>query len=113
MEPLELALRYMEIFYSGENLEELHDIFGENFSFEGPFATFDSASDYIGSLCADPPRHCSYKLLHSFADDSSACLLYQFSKPGIAAPVPMAQLFEVSGGKIEKIQLIFDRTPFC
>ena len=111
MKPLELALSYMEIFYSGENLEKLHEIFGEPFTFEGPFAAFEGSSNYIENLLADPPHNCNFTLLHSFADDSSACLLYQFTKPG-GIKVPMTQLFEVSGGKIRRIQLIFDTAPF-
>ena len=35
--PLELARRYMEVFYSGLDAEELRPILAEDLVFEGPF----------------------------------------------------------------------------
>ena len=55
MKPLELALRYIEIFYSGKDLEKLTDILAEELSFSGPLYTFPSARDYINSLLKDQP----------------------------------------------------------
>ena len=40
---LEIAVRYMGIFYSGENLDELENIFLDTLVFEGPPYRFDSA----------------------------------------------------------------------
>ena len=110
MSPVNLAKKYMEVMFSGSDLDQLRPLFGEPFLFEGPFFTFESAEDYIRSLKADPPVEFKYKLLKSWEDDSSACLIYQFSKPGISTP--MMQWFEVKSGKINKILLIFDSKAF-
>ena len=110
MKPLELAHKYMALFYDGGSLDSLSQLLGENFSFTGPFHQFQSASEYIESLKSDPPIDMQYTILHAYEDESSACLVYQFSKNGISTP--MAQTFEVSDGKISRILLVFDATVF-
>ena len=110
MSPLDLALKYMEAIFSGRNIEELAQLLSENFNFSGPLYKFDSAEEYIKSLKADPPEGFKYKLIKSFQNESSACLIYEFSKPGIC--VPMAQLFEIKNSKICNVLLIFDTEQF-
>ena len=82
----------------------------DDFSFSGPFYQFDSAEGYIESLQSDPPNGFQYEIIRSFEDESSACLIYRFSKPGVSTP--MAQWFEMKDGKIRKILLIFDSGAF-
>ncbi|HJP17661.1 MAG TPA: hypothetical protein QF468_03285 [Nitrospinota bacterium] len=108
---MDLALRYMQIFYSGKNIDRLYQLFSDDFSFSGPLFQFDSAKGYINSLINDPPEGLAYKIIQSFESESSACLVYKFSKPGISC-VPMAQLFETEKDKIKKITLIFDTQSF-
>ncbi len=106
MKPMELALKYMEIFFSGEDIEELSHLFAEDLTFRGPLYEFNSAQDYINSLKSDPPRGFAYEIIGSFEDSSSARLVYRFTKPGVSTL--MAQLFEVRDDKIIKIVLVFD-----
>lgn len=110
VKPLKLARKYMYIFYSGADIDGLRAILAENVTFEGPFFKFDSAEAYLGSLRGDPREGFAYELIHSFEDDSAACLVYRFSKPGVETL--MAQMFEVEGDKITKIVLIFDPRAF-
>ena len=110
MAPLDLALKYMEIFYSDTDIEALGQILAKSFTFEGPLFQFDSAEDYLDSLRGDAREGLAYDLIKSFEDESSACLIYQFSKPGIS--IPMAQMFEIDGDKIGKVVLIFDTRAF-
>ncbi len=110
MNPLELAQQYMDIIFLGGEIENLRPLFTPEFTFNGPFYTFESAEEYIVSLKADPPEGFQYQIIRSYQDESSACLVYQFSKPGIRTM--MAQLFEVHQDKISKISLIFDTKAF-
>ena len=110
MRPLELALKYMEIFYSGNDLERLNDILAEDLSFIGPLYTFNSAEDYINSLLGDPPIGMRYEILKTFEDENSTCIIYQFYKGNVSST--MCQLFEVEDEKISKINLIFDTNAF-
>lgn len=110
MTPIELALRYLEIFFSGNDLEALRPLFADDLIFEGPFFTFSSADAYLDSLRDDPPAGMAYELLATFERASSVCLIYRFSKPGVQTP--MAQWFEIQGEVIRKIVLIFDTGAF-
>lgn len=110
MSPLDVALRYMEIFFSGRNLERLHEILGDPFEFTGPLYRFDSARAYVESLQADPPEGFAYRLLQTFADGGRVNLIYQFSKPGVETV--MSQFFQIRDGRIARTLLIFDTGPF-
>ena len=110
MTPLDIALRYMDIFYSGQELERLDAIMADEMCFEGPFFRFDSAHDYITSLLSDPPVGCEYQLLHTFEKGPMVNLIYEFSKPSIHTI--MSQLFEVQEEKITSVRLIFDSGAF-
>ena len=110
MTPLELAEKYMDCVFKTGNLEELRNILSDDLQFRGPFFHFDSADDYVNSLRNDPPENFEYEILKSYTDNSSACLVYQFSKPGVSTP--MTQTFEAIDGKISSILLIFDTGVF-
>lgn len=107
--PLDLALKYMDTFYSGR-IEDLSHLLARDCIFKGPFFEFDNAEAYIDSLMKAPPRGLEYKIIDAFENETSACLVYRFFKPGLS--VPMSQLFETRDGKIYRILLIFDTVPF-
>lgn len=106
MKPLKIALRFMDVFYHEDDPELLRELLHGNLVFEGPLYEYSSADDYIEALSQDPPRDMDYRILKSFADDSSVCLYYEFSKPGIKTP--MVHLFDIEDGKIRRIRLLFD-----
>ena len=110
MSPLTLALKYMEIVFDGTEVGALRSLLAHDCAFQGSFYEFDTAEAYIQSLEADPPVGFDYEIIHAFEAASSVCLIYHFSKPGIS--VPMAQVFDVSEDKIQKILLIFDTGAF-
>ena len=110
MTPLDIALRYMKVFFSGGGIEALRPLLADDFRFEGPFYTYDSADAYIDALKADPPEGFAYTLIDAFEGASSACLIFEFSKPG--SRIPMAQLFEIENGSISKVLLLFDTDAF-
>ena len=110
MKALELALKYLEVFFSGENLDELKSLLADNVSFAGPIYKFSSADSYINSLKEDPPKGLKYEIIKLFEDENSACIIYQFTKENVLTP--MAQLFETEDGKLSKIVLIFDSKDF-
>ncbi len=108
--PLVLVFKYLEIFYSGKKLNNLNSIFADDLKFEGPFYQFNSAAAYIESLEKAPPKGMKFKILKSYEDATSACIIYQFFKGKITTP--MAQLFEIESEKIKTIKLIFDTKVF-
>lgn len=110
MRPLEFANKYLEIFYSGKNIQDLSRLFSTDLKFNGPFYTFDTSEAYVNSLLSSPPKNFKYSILHSYENATSACIIYQFSKPGVT--LPMTQFFEVKNEKISEILLIFDTAKF-
>ena len=110
MRPLELAQKYMDIVFSTGDFDQLRNILSDDLQFSGPFFNFDSADNYVNSLRNDPPENFEYEIIKSYADSSSACLVYQFSKPGVSTT--MIQTFETIDGKICSILLIFDTGAF-
>lgn len=110
MKPLELALAYMRIVFSTGKMDALSDLLADNLQFQGPFFNFNKASDYIKSMLQNPPEGFEYQIIKTIVDETSACLIYQFSKPGVSTI--MTQVFETSNGKIDKIWLVFDSKAF-
>lgn len=108
--PRELALAYLDIFCDGTELERLRDLFAPDLRFSGPFVEFDSAGAYIESLLHNPPQDCRADILHVFEQENRVNLIYRFSRPGLSTL--MSQVFEVRGGRITRIILIFDTGPF-
>ena len=101
MSPIELAKKYLEIFYSANNLERLYSICDENLVFSGPFIQSNTASEYVESLVEDPPVGMSYQIVSAYENTNSACVIYEFSKGDIN--VLMAQEFYTAAGKITQI----------
>lgn len=110
MTSLELATRFMEIFYSGEPPENLKKICSQDMTFEGPMYQLSNLEDYIQSLNESPPDGMQYQILKSYEDENSACLIYIFERGTIETV--MSQLFIIKEGKINHIQLIFDSHQF-
>lgn len=110
MNKMKLVLKFMEILYAGQNLEELAPLLSKDFTFQGPLFQCNSAEEYIRVLKSDPPVGFKYNLIESYQNSNSVALFFLFSKPGIK--VPMAQLFEIRNDKICKIYLIFDSKAF-
>jgi len=110
LSPLDLANKYMDIFYSSGAISELEGILAPNCVFEGPFYQFDNAKAYIDSLIKSPPRDMKADILESYENDHSACLIYKFSKSNVSCD--MCQRFEIENGMIVRITLIFDTGRF-
>ena len=110
MRPLDLVIKYMDIFYGEKDPLLLKNIFFFFFIFKGPFFKFNSAKDYIDSLLEAPPKDMSYKIIESFENENSACLIYSFTKGNVKSK--MSQLFKVKDEKISEIILIFNTKDF-
>lgn len=110
MSPLQLANRYMNILFDEGELDDLLELFADEFQFSGPFYEFSSGRTYVDALKAGPPRDFSYETIGAWEDDTSACIMYQFQKPGIS--VTMSQFFEIDNDRICRILLVFDTAPF-
>ncbi len=110
MKPLDLALRYMHLVFITGDFDALWNILGLDLKFKGPVFEFESAEAYIKSMQENPPDRFEFEVLQTFENESSACLVYQFSKPGVSTL--MTQTFKTKDQKINEILLVFDRKDF-
>ncbi len=110
MSPLELAKKYMHIVFTSGKFDELQDILAHDLKFNGPLYEFYTADSYLKSMQEAPPKEFEYEIIKSYEDESSACLLYNFKKPGISTL--MTQTFETQNDKITSIMLVFDTSVF-
>ena len=110
MDHLKTVEKYMEILFSGGDLEELKQIFTVDLQFNGPLFQFESADSYVYSLLADPPIGFGFEMLNTFVNDSTVCIVYKFSKGELHTP--MAQVFDFRNELICAIRLIFDSKIF-
>ena len=110
MDAKQLASQYMHIVFENGDLDELYRILHPALQFEGPLFKFASAEEYIEALKNSPPDHFGHEMIHTFEHDTTACLIYRFTKPGVTTT--MAQTFEVAHDRITHIQLIFDASAF-
>ncbi len=106
----DLVNRFMEVLFSGKDLKRLKDVLDKNLLFEGPFARYTSAIEYINELESDPPFDWSFDIIHRFSVDHQTCIHYTFSKPGLTTE--MIQIFEIGNSAIKRIQLFFDPEAF-
>jgi hypothetical protein len=94
------------VFKTGD-LEALRKIFSDDLKFSGPFYNFDSADDYVNALRNNPPKNFKYKIIKSYFDNHSSCLIYEFLKLRV-----LTTMFEIVDGKISHVLLIFDSRSF-
>ncbi|MBL6646704.1 MAG: hypothetical protein ISP68_01935 [Flavobacteriaceae bacterium] len=64
----------------------------------------------IQSPLGESLTDCEYTPIYQFEDDTSAALVYRFSKPGVNTI--MAQTFEIHMAQIKRILLVFDTKNF-
>ena len=106
MKEIDIAKKYLEIFFESKDFDSLARLFDKNLDFKGPFYEFGSAHDYIESLKSSPPIDVSYKIVEEFSSQNSVCIIYNFTKNGKSTL--MSQTFWFADGRIKKIRLIFN-----
>ena len=100
------VLKYLEIYFSGSDFDRLLEQFTPNLKFEGPFVNTSTAEDYISTLQGGSTAPMDYKIIKTYEDHSSVCIIYHMIKGEVEFPV--LQVFEFEGNKISKIMTVFD-----
>ncbi|WP_281559826.1 hypothetical protein [Thalassomonas sp. RHCl1] len=106
MNTIELAKKYLDVFFKTQEFDSLYEIFDEELDFKGPFLQSYSAKAYIESLKAAPWESCEYEIREEYENSNSACITYLFRK-GRKCTL-MSQQFWGTNGKINKVRLIFN-----
>ena len=85
----------------------------DRIDFVGPFDSFSMPDDYLGAL--QKLHHIVERvdLHHLFVDGDDVCLIYDLVTSTPAGTALIAEWHHVSGGKIDRIRVIFDARAFA
>lgn len=103
----QIVRQYFACVFGQVPIDNLATISSNKMIFEGPLFSCTSVAAYIDALKKDPLSNASYEIIKYYENDHSACVIFQFNKPGINTR--MAQIFEFEGNKIQRISLIFNK----
>lgn len=106
----EIALKFIEYFCAAK-VECLASLLSSDLQFTGPLFSYNSAADYLAALRDDPPASADFKIMHISENTNSVAVFWQYQKE--TSEHAMAQLFTFENGKISKIKLVFDASPFA
>ncbi|MCP5098285.1 MAG: nuclear transport factor 2 family protein [Chloroflexi bacterium] len=107
-----VVTQYLAAFFA-ERIEHvaIRDLLADDFTFQGPLMTADSADDYIQKLQAFGEDAAMQADIHGMWETETAVVVrYDFLIP--SGKVPASEWYQVQDGKITNIQLICDPRPF-
>jgi hypothetical protein len=84
----------------------------ETFSFRSPMMTADNAAEHLAGLPGFLDIVTGVELISELYGESSATLVYDVHTATPAGTQHTAEHFELDGGRISSISLIFDATPW-
>jgi hypothetical protein len=85
----------------------------DNMTFQGPLDTFTTADDYLESLRRLASIIQRIDLKKVFVDGEDVCVLYDMVTNTPAGTAFIAEWYQVSGGKIAALRVVFDARPFA
>ncbi len=86
----------------------LHD----DLRFQGPFDTFNKADDYVQALRKLSSIIEAVEIKKLFEDGNDVCVLYDM-RTKAAGTSFISEWFQVTGGTIVSIRVVFDPRPFA
>ncbi|WNJ21244.1 nuclear transport factor 2 family protein [Pontibacter sp. G13] len=110
MEKSKAAAQFLDILFSGEDLDRLRAYLKDDFRFEGPFFQSETADAYLAAMKEEPPVGFTFKVLQTYENEQGVCVIYSFEKEELSTT--MCQTFEFIDGKIAHMRLIFDTQLF-
>jgi len=85
----------------------------DNMTFQGPLDTFTTADEYLESLKKLASIVQRIDLKKVFVDGDDVCVLYDMVTSTPAGTAFIAEWYQVKGGKIAALRVVFDARPFA
>jgi len=85
----------------------------KEFTFRGPFDTFNDPRSYLEALKRLYPIVKTIEIRKLFVDADEACLLYDMETNTPIGTAFICEWFKVRDGKISSIRALFDARPFA
>jgi hypothetical protein len=106
-----LALAYLDA-VAKQQYDKLEALLAPDLKFRGPVTTRSSAADYIGGLKRLAAVHVGNKVKRVFADGDEVCVIYDFVTNTPAGALATIEWLKFEGGRIQSIDLYYDRLPW-
>ena len=111
MNTKEIVKKYLAIFFSGQpDLDKIRAMLADNFTFQGPLMTANSADIYIAQLKAMGPLKMAVNIHQILSNDNQAAASYDFVTP--RGNVPAVEWYWLENKKILRMKLHLDPRPF-
>jgi hypothetical protein len=107
---LATALAYHRAWTAGD-FEKAMTYVAEDIVCQGPAGRLDGAPAFRGFMGPFAGSLTRSELIAAFGDETTALLMYDTDTVMVTG-APAAEWVEVSGGKITRMRIIFDRLPF-
>ena len=102
---------YLELFFGGAvDLKKIHSMLHDNFTFNGPLMSANSADDFINQLSAMGDFNLQAEIHQILCDGDQVVALYDFVTP--AGKVPAAEWYLIEKDVIKSMRLFCDPRPF-
>ncbi len=108
---LATALAYHHA-WTGHNLDQAMAYIADNITCDAPGARISGAQQYRDFLGGFMTQLTGVQTVAAFGDESTAVLFY-YPHTATASDAPTAECFTVTGGKITRTVLVFDRLSFA
>jgi len=108
---LEVVMAYQQA-VGQEDFPAARKLLQDNLEFHGPIETLHKADDLIQSIRKLSSIVEGVEVKKVFEDGNDVCVLYDM-KTKVAGTSFISEWFQVKGGKIASIRVVFDARPFA
>ncbi len=98
--------------WNRKDLAAMRLLLADDLQFEGSMDRFTSADEYHALMSELTKAVTEVKPLKVWADGGDVAAFYDLSMSKPAGTYPIAEWFEVEGGKISRVHSVFDARPF-
>ncbi len=110
-DPKAVAIAYIEG-CAAKRWEAVEPLLAPGMQFIGPNGAIEGVDKYMPVLRRLGPIWARSDIKKVFTDGGDVCVLYDFVTDTPAGAVPAVEWLRVEGGRIARIQLVFDRVAF-
>lgn len=97
--------------FKARDFVNMRTLLHDDLSFQGPMATIDNADEFVTALGGFAKMTKGIEVKHVFVDGDRACCVYDLVTDGPIGTRPVAEYFELHGGRISAIRSHFDARP--
>jgi hypothetical protein len=106
-----LAVAYLEA-VGKKDLGRVQELLAPDLKFVGPSMSRTSAQEFIQALQRLGAIHVRNDVRRVFADGNEVCVIYDFVTDTPAGALPTIEWLRFEGGRIQSINLYYDRVPW-